>query len=102
MINIARNTGSCLGPKKNSGIKKNTICASEHRASSNQFAPDEMDPMLYIRNDIAINMLAKTVNPVNQNHARMYPPLSACRTPMISKTSRTTPSSDKSMMSAST
>ena len=46
MISMARNTGSCLGPKKNSGIKKNTMCASEHKASSNQFAPGEIDPKL--------------------------------------------------------
>ena len=78
------------------------MSASEHRASSNQLAPGAIDPKLCDRKDAARRILDTTVNPVNQNQARMNPDLLRWWTPIISNISNMTPARDTSMMRPNT
>ena len=103
MISIARNTGSSLGPRRNSGIKKNTTSAREHNAFSKIFPLGLIVPILCRRKKIASDTLAKMANPLSQNHARMYPPPRlGCRTAMIINDSRMIPIRDRTMTNTST
>ena len=103
MISIARNTGSSLGPRRNSGIKKNTTSAREHNAFSKIFPLGLIVPILCRRKKIASDTLAKMANPLSQNHALMYPPPRlGWRTAMIINDSRMIPIRDRTMTNTST